>query len=94
MHGLDTYDFGARGYYAAVGRFMTLDPLAELTPYICPYAYCKGNPVNMIDPTGMYTIYDFDGNPHEIGDKDVRVGHLNADDNENKVEKPDLIDKF
>ncbi len=29
MHGYDTYDYGARGYYPAIMRFTTVDPLAE-----------------------------------------------------------------
>jgi len=53
MHGLDTYDYGARGYYPTMGRFMTVDPLAEKYYSISPYAYCAGNPVNTIDPNGM-----------------------------------------
>jgi RHS repeat-associated protein len=61
MHGWDTYDYGARGYYPAMGRFMTVDPLAEMYYSISPYAYCKGNPISMIDPTGMLSE-----DPHEI----------------------------
>ena len=53
MHGLDTYDYGARGYYPAMGRFMTIDPHVEKYYSVSPYAYCKGNPVNAIDPNGM-----------------------------------------
>jgi RHS repeat-associated protein len=53
MHGYDTYDYGARGYYAAMGRFTTVDPLAEKYYSISPYSYCGGNPVNRIDPDGM-----------------------------------------
>ena len=53
MHGLDEYDFHARGYYPAVARFTTPDPLAEIKPWQSPYMYCSGNPVNRIDPTGM-----------------------------------------
>ena len=53
MHGLDTYDYGARGYYPALGRFMTVDPMAEKRPWESPYVYCGNNPVNRVDPTGM-----------------------------------------
>jgi len=53
MNGYDTYDYGARGYYAAMERFMTVDPLAEIYYSISPYAYCAGNPVRYIDPNGM-----------------------------------------
>jgi RHS repeat-associated protein len=52
MHGYDTYDYGARGYYAAMGRFMTVDPLAEKYYSISPYAYCAGNPMKFIDIDG------------------------------------------
>lgn len=52
MHGYDTYDYGARGYYPALGRFTSMDPLAEKRYSISPYAYCSGNPVNRIDPDG------------------------------------------
>jgi len=60
MHGYDTYDYGARGYYPALGRFTSIDPLAEKYYSISPYAYCANNPVNMIDPNGMetYTTHD------------------------------------
>jgi len=56
MHGYDTYDYGARGYYPAMGRFTSVDPLAEKRPWISPYAYCSGNPVNRIDPDGKFDI--------------------------------------
>jgi len=53
MHGYDSYDYGARGYYPAAVRFMTPDPLAEVRPWESPYLYCGGNPIRRIDPTGM-----------------------------------------
>jgi len=53
MNGYDTYDYGARGYYAAMGRFTSVDPMAEKYYSISPYAYCAGNPVNNIDPFGL-----------------------------------------
>ena len=32
-HGYDTYDYGFRGYYATIGRFTSIDPLCERTPW-------------------------------------------------------------
>ncbi len=52
MHGYDMYDYGARGYYAASGRFTTVDPLAEKHPEISTYAFCSNNPINRVDPDG------------------------------------------
>jgi len=60
MHGYDTYDYGARGYYPAMGRFTSVDPLTENTPDISPYANCNNNPINMIDPDGMEDVKSTD----------------------------------
>lgn len=57
MYGLDWYDLGARRYDAAAETFWAMDPLAEQYYHISPYAYCAGDPVNMIDPDGMNPIY-------------------------------------
>ena len=53
-HGYVSYDYGSRGYYPAIGRFTSVDPLAEKYYSISPYAYCAGNPVRYIDPTGKW----------------------------------------
>ncbi|MFV0331900.1 MAG: RHS repeat-associated core domain-containing protein [Dysgonomonas sp.] len=61
MHGLNLYDYSARYYEAAIGRFTTVDPLAEKYYSWSPYAYCMNNPLKYIDPTGMWIIVS-DGN--------------------------------
>lgn len=46
------HDFGARYLDSSIGRFTTIDPLAEKYPAISPYAYCAGDPVNLVDGDG------------------------------------------
>jgi len=53
MHGWDSYDYGARIMYPAIGGgFMTPDPHAEKYYSVSPYIYCLNNPVKFIDPDG------------------------------------------
>lgn len=52
MHGLDTYDYGARQYNPVTGRWHRTDPLCEKYYSTSPYAYCMNNPVRFIDPDG------------------------------------------
>ena len=54
MYGYDLYDFGARNYDPAIARFTGMDPLAEKYYHLTPYAYCANNPVNYIDPEGIF----------------------------------------
>ena len=52
MHGLNTYDYGARQYDPILGRWDRMDPLCEKYYHISPYVYCHNNPVMLIDPDG------------------------------------------
>ena len=54
--GLNWYDHGARHNDAAIGRWHSMDPMAEKYYGISPYAYCGGNPVNLGDYNGMDTL--------------------------------------
>ncbi|MCX2682159.1 RHS repeat-associated core domain-containing protein, partial [Galbibacter sp. EGI 63066] len=49
---INTYDFGARNYDPALGRWMNLDPLAEKYTNLSPFSYVANNVVNAIDPDG------------------------------------------
>ena len=60
--GLNLYDYGARHYDAALGRFATVDPSAENYFNTSLYAYCGNNPISRIDPTGADWYEDKQGN--------------------------------
>ena len=62
------YDFSARWYNpAGAVSFTTMDPLCEKYYGISPYAYCIGNPVRYIDPSGL-TSYNINGKFRWIND--------------------------
>jgi len=61
---MNMYDFGARNYDPALGRWMNIDPLAEKFVNVGGYTYVANNPVNFKDPDG----------------RDIRLGNLMGSD--------------
>lgn len=49
--------FGARYYDSDLGRWTGVDPLADKFPGYSPYNYVLNNPLKIVDPNGMDTLY-------------------------------------
>ena len=74
--GVNWYDFGARLQRPDLCRFQTMDPLAEKYYGVSPYAYCMGNPIRYVDPSGM------DVHPHGEDEYEMILATLTKTDRE------------
>ena len=76
MHGLDTYDYGARQYDPILGRWDRMDPLCEKYYSISPYAYCGDNPVRYIDPDGKIIVLANNCSPEFVKQYNAAYAYL------------------
>ena len=73
LHGLNTYDYGARQYAPLLPMWDRVDPLAEKYYGVSPYAYCANNPVIFVDPDGR----KFDFSKMTKGEYQSYLGQIN-----------------
>jgi RHS repeat-associated protein len=69
--GLELYDFGLRQHDPQIGRWTTIDPLAQKRFWATPYNYVQNNPLNRFDPNGLtdYTLNKKTGEIKQVGEK-------------------------
>ncbi|MBX7243655.1 MAG: RHS repeat-associated core domain-containing protein, partial [Bacteroidia bacterium] len=91
VKGLGWYDYGARMYDPATGRWNGVDMLAEKYIGISPYVYCADNPVLFLDVDGRFGI------PAELLAKYPNLNRALEDVKkqlETNIEKLDLLQRL
>ena len=86
------YYYGARYYAAWIGRFISIDPLAEKFPQLTPYNYAGNKPITYKDLHGLQSSggdIEVKTTPRQEGEKSTEtVSYINALDGiEQKISK-------
>ena len=46
--------FGSRYYSSDLSIWLSVDPMSGKYPSTSPFAYCRNNPIRLVDPNGMF----------------------------------------
>ena len=64
--GYDSYEMDFRHYNPALGRFNSIDPMAEERNWLNPYNFVQNNPILRVDPSGLLDDYGLDTETGEL----------------------------
>jgi len=87
-------DLGARIYNSRIGRFLSIDPMANSYPWQSPYAYYSNNYILVLDVNGMGDgwlknddpgEYLWDENVSSAGDKDMPENYTYVGENDKDI---------